>query len=142
MNEAETPKVGRNEPCPCGSGNKYKRCHGVDAAPKLSAPKQNALADAAMPEMPDLGEGGMQWVAQFSEAMRTLPKGQAQRFQALAKKAMLGRDVSKEMEEFQKSLPLHMQSLMSAAPQIQNESQTEEPNRKNLWKRWFGKSEK
>lgn len=94
--------------------------------------------------MPDLGEGGMQWVAQFSEAMRTLPKGQAQRFQALARKAMLGRDVSKEMEEFQKSLPLHMQSLMSTAPQLQNESQTttEEPNRKNLWKRWFGKSEK
>lgn len=23
------PKVGRNEPCPCGSGRKYKRCHGV-----------------------------------------------------------------------------------------------------------------
>jgi hypothetical protein len=22
----ETPKVGRNEPCPCGSGQKYKRC--------------------------------------------------------------------------------------------------------------------
>jgi hypothetical protein len=22
------PKVGRNEPCPCGSGRKYKRCHG------------------------------------------------------------------------------------------------------------------
>ena len=22
------PKVGRNEPCPCGSGKKYKRCHG------------------------------------------------------------------------------------------------------------------
>ena len=21
-------KVGRNEPCPCGSGQKYKRCHG------------------------------------------------------------------------------------------------------------------
>jgi preprotein translocase subunit SecA len=21
-------KVGRNEPCPCGSGMKYKRCHG------------------------------------------------------------------------------------------------------------------
>ena len=21
-------KVGRNEPCPCGSGNKYKKCHG------------------------------------------------------------------------------------------------------------------
>jgi hypothetical protein len=24
----EIPKVGRNEPCPCGSGAKYKRCHG------------------------------------------------------------------------------------------------------------------
>ena len=23
-----TPKVGRNAPCPCGSGKKYKRCHG------------------------------------------------------------------------------------------------------------------
>ncbi|UCD25957.1 MAG: preprotein translocase subunit SecA [Gemmatimonadota bacterium] len=22
------PKVGRNEPCPCGSGKKYKKCHG------------------------------------------------------------------------------------------------------------------
>lgn len=21
-------KIGRNEPCPCGSGKKYKRCHG------------------------------------------------------------------------------------------------------------------
>jgi preprotein translocase subunit SecA len=24
----EGPKVGRNEPCPCGSGRKYKHCHG------------------------------------------------------------------------------------------------------------------
>lgn len=23
-----TPKVGRNEPCPCNSGKKYKQCHG------------------------------------------------------------------------------------------------------------------
>ena len=23
-----TPKVGRNDPCPCGSGKKYKKCHG------------------------------------------------------------------------------------------------------------------
>jgi len=25
-------KVGRNDPCPCGSGKKFKRCHGVGAA--------------------------------------------------------------------------------------------------------------
>lgn len=24
----EMPKVGRNEPCPCGSGKKFKACHG------------------------------------------------------------------------------------------------------------------
>ena len=24
----DQPKVGRNDPCPCGSGNKYKKCHG------------------------------------------------------------------------------------------------------------------
>jgi preprotein translocase subunit SecA len=24
----EGPKVGRNDPCPCGSGRKYKKCHG------------------------------------------------------------------------------------------------------------------
>ncbi|TWT44616.1 preprotein translocase subunit SecA [Phycisphaerae bacterium RAS1] len=26
-----TPKVGRNDPCPCGSGKKYKQCHGKGA---------------------------------------------------------------------------------------------------------------
>ena len=25
---AEVPRVGRNDPCPCGSGEKYKNCHG------------------------------------------------------------------------------------------------------------------
>jgi preprotein translocase subunit SecA len=28
----ETPKVGRNDPCPCGSGKKYKKCCGSEAA--------------------------------------------------------------------------------------------------------------
>ncbi|MBF8301198.1 MAG: preprotein translocase subunit SecA, partial [Acidobacteria bacterium] len=27
----EEPKVGRNDPCPCGSGKKYKKCHGATA---------------------------------------------------------------------------------------------------------------
>ena len=28
VEEREGPKVGRNDPCPCGSGKKYKQCHG------------------------------------------------------------------------------------------------------------------
>ncbi len=38
MQQAEAPKpiragakVGRNDPCPCGSGKKYKKCHGMGA---------------------------------------------------------------------------------------------------------------
>lgn len=27
------PKVGRNDPCPCGSGRKHKKCHGAAADP-------------------------------------------------------------------------------------------------------------
>ncbi len=27
----EGPRVGRNDPCPCGSGKKYKKCHGQAA---------------------------------------------------------------------------------------------------------------
>ena len=27
----DRPKIGRNEPCPCGSGLKYKNCHGKNA---------------------------------------------------------------------------------------------------------------
>ncbi|HAL44694.1 MAG TPA: hypothetical protein DCP47_02045 [Phycisphaerales bacterium] len=27
----EKPKVGRNDPCPCGSGKKFKKCHGANA---------------------------------------------------------------------------------------------------------------
>ncbi len=28
---ATSEKVGRNAPCPCGSGRKYKKCHGATA---------------------------------------------------------------------------------------------------------------
>jgi uncharacterized protein len=27
--QRDSPKVGRNEPCPCGSGKKFKHCHGA-----------------------------------------------------------------------------------------------------------------
>jgi SEC-C motif-containing protein len=34
----EVPQVGRNDPCPCGSGKKYKKCHGAEqtGGPTLS----------------------------------------------------------------------------------------------------------
>jgi hypothetical protein len=37
-----SPKTGRNEPCPCGSGKKYKRCHGAPppTQPVYEAPEE------------------------------------------------------------------------------------------------------
>jgi hypothetical protein len=35
-NPLKKQKVGRNDPCPCGSGKKYKRCHGASA--RIEAP--------------------------------------------------------------------------------------------------------
>jgi len=31
QNGQKTQKVGRNDPCPCGSGKKYKKCCCIDA---------------------------------------------------------------------------------------------------------------
>ncbi len=28
----ETAKIGRNDPCHCGSGKKFKKCHGAEGA--------------------------------------------------------------------------------------------------------------
>jgi preprotein translocase subunit SecA len=33
----DKPKVGRNDPCPCGSGKKYKKCHGKAGAEQPTA---------------------------------------------------------------------------------------------------------
>ena len=41
LRAARKTLVGRNEPCPCGSGKKYKRCHGgPKLPPRLSGKKR------------------------------------------------------------------------------------------------------
>lgn len=44
-------KVGRNEPCSCGSGKKYKRCCALAVSAKRAVPTQPA-APAATPNAP------------------------------------------------------------------------------------------
>ncbi len=102
--------VGRNEPCPCGSRKKYKRCCGVSAAPKLSQPKQDMGGSMFNPSMLD----GMdpQMMMQLTQAFQRLPKGQLQRMQSLMQKAMSGKDISVEAQEFEKSLPSDFQEMM------------------------------
>jgi SEC-C motif-containing protein len=44
------PNIGRNQPCPCGSGKKYKRCHGAYAVnePPLHSSERQAAIDLRM----------------------------------------------------------------------------------------------
>ena len=38
MNPAYGERTGRNEPCPCGSGQKFKRCHGKNGEKRYQGP--------------------------------------------------------------------------------------------------------
>lgn len=107
------PVTGRNEPCPCGSGKKYKRCCGVDAAPKLTQAKPTAGLGGAEGFDPQamMNQMDPKMMNQMASMLQRLPKGQLQRMQAMMQKAMSGKDVSKEAADFEKTLPVEMQAM-------------------------------
>ncbi|MGZ3697823.1 MAG: SEC-C metal-binding domain-containing protein, partial [Bdellovibrionota bacterium] len=117
---SQTPQVGRNEPCPCGSGKKFKRCHGVDAAPKVTPPKaggpalpgMGAAAGGAPGADPFGGQMDQAQMMQVMQALQRLPRGQVQKLQAIMQKAMGGKDVTREAQEFERTLPLEFQEMM------------------------------
>lgn len=39
----------RNDPCPCGSGKKYKKCHGMVEAEKKKVMRNYSVADSKNP---------------------------------------------------------------------------------------------
>ncbi len=95
---SEIQLVGRNEACPCGSGKKFKRCHGVDAAPKLTVAKAPAITGA--PGVPPGFDP-----SQMANMMKRLPKAQLVRLQAIMQRAMSGQDVSQDAQELERLLP-------------------------------------
>lgn len=119
-NSPAQPQVGRNEPCPCGSGKKYKRCHGVDAAPKLSLPveaagtAQTGAAGGAF----DPSKMDPEMMQQMTKALQRLPRPQLMRLQSIMQRAMAGQDVSREAADFERILPpefrqMAMQMMMA-----------------------------
>lgn len=143
MTNAAEPSesIGRNEPCPCGSGKKYKRCCGVSAPPKLSSQSaQNAALNGADPNQFD-----PQMMAQMTELLRKLPKGQMQKLQALMQKAMSGKDVSRDAQALEGSLPVEFQQLLQDFSKKYPDSETPEaPVKKEskfsqAWKNLFKK---
>ena len=130
MESVEYKNVGRNDPCPCGSGKKFKKCHAE------STPWQGNLKKAEASEDPSVTEGAatasenagfdpskmdLNWLAQFSGAIQRLPKGQLQHLQALMQKAMAGKDVARELEEFQRKLPPSFQEMLKASPELEQQ---------------------
>lgn len=137
MTQSQTPEqapaksVGRNEPCPCGSGKKFKRCCGVDAAPKLTTPKMAAPAEGSPWNPEVMSQMDPQMMLQVGQALQRLPKGQLQRLQSIMQKAMSGKDVTEEAQELEKSLPADFQEMMrsfalaASAAQMSAESSNE-----------------
>lgn len=104
MTHAQPPSrpIGRNEPCPCGSRKKYKRCCGMSAAPQLGTPKQPQGSPPFDPST--FANMDPNLMMQMTQALQRLPKGQLQRLQSIMQKAMAGKDVSDEAAEFEKTL--------------------------------------
>jgi hypothetical protein len=128
MENLDFKNVGRNDPCPCGSGKKLKKCHGETAttwqgnapAPAEAQDATNASTEDAANAMPNFDPSKMdlEWLAKFSSAIQRLPKGQLTRLQALMQKAMAGKNVSRELEEFQRTLPPSFQEMLKNSPQL------------------------
>jgi hypothetical protein len=134
MDTEQFKNVGRNDPCPCGSGKKFKRCHAESVEWKgnaQSAPVAEGTQEAAPAEAPQFDPSKMDlgWLAEFSAAIQRLPKGQLQQLQALMQKGMMGKDVTRELEELQRRLPPSVQELLKKSPaldqQLESASQSE-----------------
>lgn len=123
MENIDLKNVGRNDPCPCGSGKKVKKCHGESTpwqgnTPAAAASTEGGTAGADAAPQFDPSKMDLNWLANFSSAIQRLPKGQLTRLQALMQKAMSGKDVGRELEEFQRTLPVNIQELLKNSPEL------------------------
>jgi hypothetical protein len=102
------PQIGRNEDCPCGSGKKYKRCHGVGAAPKYTTPAAQPQMTAGAPGMPpgfDPSQMDPAMMSQMTQMLQRLPRAQMMKLQSIMQRAMAGQDVAAEAAMIEKMLP-------------------------------------
>ena len=54
--KTEVMKVGRNNPCPCGSGKKFKYCHGPHARRWTDQVKEKQFVEGKTPEEKPAGK--------------------------------------------------------------------------------------
>ena len=66
----DSPDVGRNDPCPCGSGRKYKNCHGRPQATTAGAAAGNGAKAANGQSAQPAAKSGKKPPAQKKKARR------------------------------------------------------------------------
>lgn len=139
---SKAPKIGRNDPCTCGSGKKYKRCHGATASPAVAepaTPTEGAALNSDAPAGFDPSQFDPAQMMEMAKVLRRLPKGQVQRLQTLIQQAMMGRDVTQEMLQLQSSLPLDVQQMFLSMGAQGQATGTEDPTADPKAKRGFFK---
>ncbi|MGE5088824.1 MAG: DUF5672 family protein [Candidatus Levyibacteriota bacterium] len=57
---AQGPLVGRNDPCPCGSGKRYKQCHGALGGPAAAPAKDTGVRPPPGAAAASLAQQGME----------------------------------------------------------------------------------
>jgi SEC-C motif len=67
------PRPGRNEPCPCGSGHKVKRCCGQQRGPSTDQLARAHVAQLARQAIPDLAGLSDRALDHLSEQLIDLP---------------------------------------------------------------------
>ncbi len=119
----EHPTVGRNEPCPCGSGKKFKRCCAAkyEAERPATTTAPSPAVGAANNPYANLDPAAMQ---QASQMLQRLPKGQLARLQSIMQKAMSGKDVTSEAKEFERTLPPEFMEMAKTLGAQMNLGQT------------------
>ncbi len=135
---SSTRGIPRNEPCPCGSGKKYKRCHGVDAQPVLQTPRaidpltggvsKNSPLGAMTPPGFDPSQMDPVMMQNAMKALQRLPKPQLIKLQGIMQRAMSGQDVTREAAELERMLPPEFQQMMTGvASQMGTGAQADSP---------------
>ena len=86
--EGDVPVVGMREPCPCGSGRRYKACHGKEASRAVTAPARPFEGFASECDIVAMRE-----LVPSATTSLTLVKGVGDRAVTLATVALHGRIV-------------------------------------------------
>ena len=99
------PSVGRNDPCPCGSGKRYKQCHGALRAPHAGAAPAPAAA-IADPDALRARRDGRAPARRSRRRRARLPRGAGASRRSIRWRRTISASSCTSAERFDEALPL------------------------------------